>query len=68
MTGVSLEETVTRMETRLKEFEDRTAKKIKDLETLVQYLTNKVILATTSTLPSNFILVDKPSWKFKGGK
>ena len=42
--GVNLEETVTRLETRLKEFEDRTAKKIKDLENLVQYLTNKVSL------------------------
>ena len=40
--GVNLEETVIRLETRLKEYEDRTAKKIKDLENLVQYLTNKV--------------------------
>ena len=40
--GPSLEETVVRLETRLKEFEERTAKKIKDLEDLVQFLTNKV--------------------------
>ena len=40
--GLTPEETVVRLETRLKEFEERTAKKIKDLEDLVQYLTNKV--------------------------
>lgn len=37
-----MDETVIRLETRLREFEDRTAKKIKDLEDLVEYLTNKV--------------------------
>ena len=41
--GLSTEETVGRLETRLKEFEERSAKKIKDLEDLVEYLTNKVI-------------------------
>lgn len=40
--GPTLDETVIRLETRLREFEDRTAKKIKDLEDLVEYLTNKV--------------------------
>ena len=40
--GPTLEETVVRLETRLREFEDRTAKKIKDLEDLVQYLTDKL--------------------------
>ena len=40
--GPSLEDTVKRLETRLREFEDRSAKKIKDLEDLVFYLTNKV--------------------------
>ena len=40
--GLTPEETVVRLETRLKEFEERTAKKIKDLEDLLQYLTNKV--------------------------
>ena len=42
--GPSLEDTVKRLETRLREFEDRSAKKIKDLEDLVLYLTNKVKL------------------------
>ena len=40
--GPTTEETVTRLETRLREFEDRTAKKIRDLEDLVQYLTEKL--------------------------
>ena len=42
--ALSIDETIIRLETRLKEFEDRTTKKIKDLEDLVQYLTNKVYL------------------------
>ena len=42
--ALSTDETISRLETRLKEFEDRTTKKIKDLEDLVQYLTNKVYL------------------------
>ena len=42
--ALSTDETIIRLETRLKEFEDRTTKKIKDLEDLVQYLTNKVYL------------------------
>ena len=40
--GPTTEETVNRLETRLREFEDRTAKKIRDLEDLVQYLTEKL--------------------------
>ena len=40
--GPTTEETVTRLETRLREFEDRMAKKIRDLEDLVQYLTEKL--------------------------
>ena len=40
--GPSLEDTVKRLETRLREFEERSGKKIKDLEDLVFYLTNKV--------------------------
>merc|ERR1711953_1473813 len=40
--GPSLEDTVKRLETRLREFEDRSGKKIKDLEDLVFYLTNKL--------------------------
>ena len=40
--GPSLEDTVKRLETRLREFEERSGKKIKDLEDLVLYLTNKV--------------------------
>ena len=42
-TAPTLEDTVRRLETRLREFEDRSGKKIKDLENLVEYLTNKVI-------------------------
>ena len=44
-----MDETVIRLETRLREFEDRTAKKIKDLEDLVEYLTNKVEINHSSS-------------------
>ena len=47
--GPTLDETVIRLETRLREFEDRTAKKIKDLEDLVEYLTNKVEINHSSS-------------------
>lgn len=42
-TAPTLEETIKRLETRLREFEERSGKKIKDLENLVEYLTNKVM-------------------------
>ena len=45
------EETIIRLETRLKEFEERTSKKIKDLEDLVQFLTNKVLYFFFSKSP-----------------
>ena len=81
--GPTLDETVIRLETRLREFEDRTAKKIKDLEDLVEYLTNKVEINHSSsfsllngqTPPLTIdhcqqlpIAVDKSSWILKRGK
>ena len=42
-TAPTLEEKIKRLETRLREFEERSGKKIKDLENLVEYLTNKVM-------------------------
>ena len=68
--GSTPEETVVRLETRLKEFEERTAKKIKDLEDLVQYLTNKVCckdLLLNLKIKFN-IKVGKHTWFFKRGE
>ena len=42
-TAPTMEETVKRLETRLRELEDRSGKKIRDLENTVEYLTNKVM-------------------------
>ena len=68
--GSTPEETVVRLETRLKEFEERTAKKIKDLEDLVQYLTNKVSRKDLLlNLKIKFkIKVGKHTWFFKRGE
>ena len=68
--GSTPEETVVRLETRLKEFEERTAKKIKDLEDLVQYLTNKVCCKDLLLiLKIKFeIKVGKHTWFFKRGE
>ena len=63
--ALSIDETTIRLETRLREFEDRTTKKIKDLEDLVQYLTNKVYLVSinASCLQSRFLYVAfKHAW------
>ena len=68
--GSTPEETVVRLETRLKEFEERTAKKIKDLEDLVQYLTNKVCCKDLLLILKIKIKikVGKHTWFFKRGE